>query len=247
MSSSPIAARRGSRPLPVNRITGTVYQLVNCGGLQIGIWRPATPPPPRAPPRKRRSIGAYVSNVRSRSEFSSLRNRTFDAVDEMSRLTSAPDIAATLRRTVEASGYTSLGINGLPPPREGADPVILTEVAPEGFRDCYVEERFYLVDHISNHARVAYEPFRYSEARHFLADASRHKRFMQAIDTFGLGRGLVVPIGRPYNIPASVWLAGENPDFHDDGYERSNSGRFLRQSRRSRFPVHRSSARRRAR
>jgi DNA-binding CsgD family transcriptional regulator len=148
---------------------------------------------------------------------SSLRNRTFDAVDEMSRLTSASEIAATLRRTVEASGYTCLGINGLPPPREGADPVILTEVAPEGFRDCYVEERFYLADHICNHARAAYEPFRFSEAPHFLADASRHKQFMQALDSFGLRRGLVVPIGRTYNIPACVWLAGENPDLHDDG------------------------------
>ena len=140
-----------------------------------------------------------------------------DGVDEMSRLTSMRDIAATLRRTVEACGYTSFGINGLLPPGEGADPAILTDAAPEGFRDCYVDERFYLVDHISNDARVAHEPFRYSEARHFLADASRHKRFTQAIDTFGLGRGLVVPIGRPYNIPASVWLAGENPDLHDDG------------------------------
>jgi LuxR family transcriptional regulator, quorum-sensing system regulator BjaR1 len=147
---------------------------------------------------------------------SSLRNHIFGAVEEISRVSLVPDIAATLKRTVETYGYTSLGINGLPSPGKDADPMILTESTPECFRDCYVEERFYLVDHICNHARTTYEPFRYSEAPHFRTDASGHKRFMQALDTFDLGRGLVVPIGRPQNIPACIWLAGEDPDLQDD-------------------------------
>jgi LuxR family quorum sensing-dependent transcriptional regulator len=39
---------------------------------------------------------------------------------------------------------------------------------------------------------------------------------MQALDTFGMGKGLIVPLGRPANIPACVWLAGEDPDLDDD-------------------------------
>jgi LuxR family quorum sensing-dependent transcriptional regulator len=39
---------------------------------------------------------------------------------------------------------------------------------------------------------------------------------MQALDTFGMGKGLIVPLGQPANIPACVWLAGEDPDLGDD-------------------------------
>jgi DNA-binding CsgD family transcriptional regulator len=31
-----------------------------------------------------------------------------------------------------------------------------------------------------------------------------------------MGRGLIVPLGRPANLPACVWLAGKNPDLDED-------------------------------
>jgi LuxR family quorum sensing-dependent transcriptional regulator len=31
-----------------------------------------------------------------------------------------------------------------------------------------------------------------------------------------MGKGLIIPLGRPANIPACVWLAGEDPDLDDD-------------------------------
>ncbi|MGD1038100.1 MAG: autoinducer binding domain-containing protein [Roseiarcus sp.] len=145
----------------------------------------------------------------------SRRDKIFDAIDEISRLTSSPQIAATLGRTIAEYGYAYFGINGLPPPGETSDPVVLAEVAPEGFRDCYIEERFYRVDHICAHARTAYEPFRFSEAPYAQKNARSHQRFMQALVTYGLGRGLIVPIGRPDNIPACMWCACANPDLHD--------------------------------
>jgi LuxR family transcriptional regulator, quorum-sensing system regulator BjaR1 len=148
--------------------------------------------------------------------FGSLRNRVFDTIDKISGLTSLPQIAGTLSCAVGEYGYTSLGINGLPPPAGDADPLILTESTPNGFRDCYVEERFYLADHICAHARTTYEAFRYCEAPYPQNNAAAHRRFMQALKTFGLHTGLVVPIGRPDNIPACMWLAGANPDLHDD-------------------------------
>jgi LuxR family quorum sensing-dependent transcriptional regulator len=39
---------------------------------------------------------------------------------------------------------------------------------------------------------------------------------MQALETFGMGKGLVVPVGRCANVPACVWLAGKTPDFDQD-------------------------------
>jgi DNA-binding CsgD family transcriptional regulator len=148
--------------------------------------------------------------------FGSLRNHVFDTIDKISGLALPSQIAGTLGRAVGEYGYTSLGINGLPPPAEDADPLILTESTPNGFRDCYIEERFYLVDHICAHARTTYEAFRYSEAPYPQNNAAAHRRFLQALETFSLLKGLVVPIGRPGNIPACMWLAGANPDLHDD-------------------------------
>lgn len=144
------------------------------------------------------------------------RNLIFETIDEISRLTALPHVSATFAGAVAKLGFDSFGINALPPPGDGADPVILTERTPDGFRGCYVEDRFYLVDHICAHARASHEPFRYSEAPYAWARASDHRRFMQALNTYHLGNGLVIPIGRPANIPACVWVAGKNPDLDDD-------------------------------
>jgi LuxR family transcriptional regulator, quorum-sensing system regulator BjaR1 len=146
----------------------------------------------------------------------SRRHLIFDTIDDVSRVTLLPEVSATFADAAAKFGFTSLGINGLPPPGEGADPRILTESTPEGFRDLYIHERFYLSDHICAHARAAYEPFRYSEAPYDRTESRGHKRFMQALDTFGMGKGLVVPIGRPTNMPACVWLAGNNPDLDEE-------------------------------
>ena len=140
----------------------------------------------------------------------------FKTIDEVSRQTLLPQVSAKLVQALAALGFVAVGINGLPPAGEDADPHILTESTPEGFRDLYVHERFYLVDHICAHARVAYEPFRYSEAPYDVRESRSHRRFMQALDTFEMGKGLIVPIGRPSNMPACVWLAGENPELDDE-------------------------------
>jgi LuxR family transcriptional regulator, quorum-sensing system regulator BjaR1 len=148
--------------------------------------------------------------------FSLDRNFVFDTIDGISRVNSLPQVSATFRDAVTKLGFTSLGINDLPRPGEGANPVILMESTPPGFRECYIEERFYLVDHICAQARAAAEPFRYSEAPFPRAQAANHRRFLQALDTFGLANGFVVPLGRPANMPACAWLAGADPILDDD-------------------------------
>jgi DNA-binding CsgD family transcriptional regulator len=146
----------------------------------------------------------------------SQRYLVFDTIYDVSRLTLLSEISATLVRVMAKFGFTALGINGLPPPTGGADPRIVTENAPEGFRDLYIHERFYQVDHICAYARTAYEPFRYSDAPHNGKESQGHERFMQALETFDMGKGLIVPFGRPTNIPACIWLAGRDPDLNKD-------------------------------
>jgi LuxR family transcriptional regulator, quorum-sensing system regulator BjaR1 len=149
----------------------------------------------------------------------SSRSRRYLALDpiyDISRLTLLSEIPATLAAAMESFGFTALGINGLPPPAEGADPRILAETAPEGFRDLYIHERFYQVDHICAHARTAHEPFRYSEAPFDRKELRGHERFMQALEGFDLDKGLVVPLGGPTNIPACIWLAGRDPNLNND-------------------------------
>jgi LuxR family quorum sensing-dependent transcriptional regulator len=144
------------------------------------------------------------------------RNLVFDTIDGISRLSSVPQITGMFRDVASRFGFSSLGINDLPLVGDGANPIILTESTPSNFRECYIAEGFYLVDHICARARMAREPFRYSEAPYPQTQATKHHRFMQALNTFGMGKGLVVPLGRPANIPACVWLAGEDPNLDDD-------------------------------
>jgi LuxR family quorum sensing-dependent transcriptional regulator len=144
------------------------------------------------------------------------RNLIFDTIDHIARLTVVRQVADALVVAAGKLGFSALGVNRLPAQSDGADPRILTESAPEGFRDLYIHERFYLVDHICAHARAAYEPFRYSDAPFARTSSRGHQRFMQALDTFGMGRGLIVPVGWPATIPACVWLAGANPNLDED-------------------------------
>jgi LuxR family transcriptional regulator, quorum-sensing system regulator BjaR1 len=144
------------------------------------------------------------------------RNLVFDAIDRISRLSSLPPIAPMFRDAVVKWGFMSLGINDLPRPGEEANPIILTESTPPGFRECYIDEHFYLVDHICAWARMAREPFRYSEAPYPRTQAASHQRFMQALNTFGMSKGLIVPLGRFTQMPACVWLAGKDPILDDE-------------------------------
>ena len=134
----------------------------------------------------------------------------------MALLTNAVQITGVLVKAAARFGFSSLGVNGLPPASPGADPLVLAEQAPEGFREFYAHERFYLVDHICAHARTAVKPFRYSEAPYGLKMARLHERFLQALQHYGLGEGMVVPVGRQMCHPACVWLAGITPELHDD-------------------------------
>jgi LuxR family transcriptional regulator, quorum-sensing system regulator BjaR1 len=146
-------------------------------------------------------------------ELKSRNHLVFDTAERISRNTSLSEISATLAAAMEKFGFTALGINGLPPPAEDADPRILTESTPEGFRDTYIHERFYLVDHLCAHARTAVEVFQFDEAPYDRTEYRGHERFMQALDMFGMNKGLIIPIGRPTNIPSCVWLAGKDPDL----------------------------------
>jgi LuxR family quorum sensing-dependent transcriptional regulator len=152
-----------------------------------------------------------VSNAR--------RNFAFDTIEEIARLTSLPQIDAVFAGAMAKFGYNHLGINGLPPPEDDADPVVLTERAPEGFREFYIHERFYPVDHIAAYARTALEPFRFSDAPYGPIQSRDCERYMQALRSYGMGEGVIVPVGRPIHIPAGVWLAGKSPELHDEAMQ----------------------------
>jgi LuxR family quorum sensing-dependent transcriptional regulator len=139
-----------------------------------------------------------------------------DTIDEIAGLTSLSEVSSKFAHAVAKLGFSAFGVNGLPPATGQADPVILTESTPPGFRELYTQERFYAVDHIGAHARISWKPFRYDEAPYAATGSERHRRFLQALTSYRIGRGLIVPIGYTTSIPACVWLGGEDPELHDD-------------------------------
>jgi LuxR family quorum sensing-dependent transcriptional regulator len=147
------------------------------------------------------------------------RNFAFDTIDHIGRLKSLPQVGAVFAGAMAKLGFTSLGVSGLPPPVQGADPVVLAERAPDGFRDFYIHECFYPVDHIATYARTAVEPFRFSDASYHPTQSRDCERYMQALRSYGIGEGLIVPLGRPNRVPVGVWLAGESPDLHDSAIQ----------------------------
>jgi hypothetical protein len=56
----------------------------------------------------------------------SRQNLVLYTIDEISSLKEAPQVGSVLASAMDQLGFTALGINGLPPPSEGTDPLILT-------------------------------------------------------------------------------------------------------------------------
>jgi len=146
----------------------------------------------------------------------SFRNLVFDTIEAIGALGSLAEVRANLLQAAERLGFDAFGIATLPPAGEDTNPAILAERMPNGFRDLYSHERFYTVDHIAAHARTAHEPFRFSDAPYGPGESRRCERFMQALGSYQIGQGVVVPVGRVANIPACIWLAGKNPEVHDE-------------------------------
>jgi LuxR family quorum sensing-dependent transcriptional regulator len=144
------------------------------------------------------------------------RNLICDTIDEIGSLKCLSEIGARFADAVAQLGFSALGIAGLPPPQDAADPVILTEKTPPGYRGFYSEEKFYAVNPIGAYARTACKPFRFTEAPRSPQLSQRQERFMQAMASYGMGKGIVVPIGYFSNMPACVWLAGDDPELDDD-------------------------------
>ena len=143
------------------------------------------------------------------------RDLAFDTVDNIAGATSFAQISRRFAGNMAKLGFTSWGVNAMPSPKLRADPIVLAERAPAGFRDCYNHERIYPINHIAAYARSSIEPFRFSEAPYVPAQARDNERYMQLLRSFGLGEGLMVPLGRPIDLPIGVWLAGERPQLDD--------------------------------
>jgi LuxR family quorum sensing-dependent transcriptional regulator len=143
------------------------------------------------------------------------RNFIYDTINRLASPASLSEVAAGFTDAMAKFGFSSLGISGLPPPGEDVNPLVLIESAPKGYRDDYIHERFYAVNHVAAHARATCEPFRFSDAPYTPGDARRHERFMQALESYQIGKGVVVPVGGPANTATCVWLAGKDPAVHD--------------------------------
>lgn len=145
----------------------------------------------------------------------SCRNFIYDTIDRLASLASLSEVAAGFTDAMAKFGFSSVGICTLPPPGEGVNSLVLIENAPKGYRDDYIHERFYAVNHLAAHARATCEPFRFSDAPYVPGETRRHERFMQALESYQIGKGVIVPIGGTAHAPACVWLAGKNLKVHD--------------------------------
>jgi LuxR family quorum sensing-dependent transcriptional regulator len=141
------------------------------------------------------------------------RNLAFDAIEQLALSTSAQQVTDTLSVAFAKLEYSSVAVLGLPSSEKAAGPLILAGRPPNGWLDTYREEGFYLADHIIAHARAVFELFELSEAPYDRHKAPEAERLMQALTSFGIGKGFMVPIGRPINMPVCIALAGENPDL----------------------------------
>lgn len=144
------------------------------------------------------------------------RNLAFDTIDRLADLTSLSEIVPVFGAAIADMGFTTFGIACMPPAFDGANPLIVAELAPADFRPFYKRERLYNINHIAAHLRITPTPFRYSEAPH---DASRPRdanRFTEILSEYRIGKGIVVPVGRPRHVPACTWVGGENPDLDDE-------------------------------
>ena len=147
---------------------------------------------------------------------SAQRNFAFESVDAIDRLTTLPQVGTALARVVANFGFASVGIAELPPQGWNTTPKILTEITPPGFFDDFNQERMFLIDHIGAYSRVAAEPFRFEEVPYHSSRAKDDERYINFLRSYGLGKGMVVPVGSPGPFSACIWFSGKDPELHED-------------------------------
>jgi LuxR family quorum sensing-dependent transcriptional regulator len=140
----------------------------------------------------------------------------FDAMESIASATVLPEVETRFSRTIANMGFTAFGIAEMPPRGKGANPIIAIESQPAGFRQYYERNHLYNINHLAAHMRVCAQPFRFSEAPSSPERARDNQRFMWIMRGFGIGQGVIVPVGRPGQFPACVWVDGEDPDMDDE-------------------------------
>ncbi len=144
------------------------------------------------------------------------RNFAYGAIEAIASATILPEVRERFSGVIAKFGFTAFGIAEMPPQKAGANPIIVMKSSPADFRKFYKRERLYRFNHLATHLRVVAHPFRFSEAP-FVPNQSRYnERYMQILRSFGLGQGVIIPVGRPRYIPFCVWLGGDDPDLGDD-------------------------------
>lgn len=132
------------------------------------------------------------------------------SIDEISRLRDVKQFEKVLRKSLENLGFHAFLLLGLPMQIRNAQPEYLIDSTPADWKETYLDGKFYENDHIARFGRRAIEPFNIRRAPYSASEAKTARRLLDALESFGLKSGIIVPTISIHGYVGSAALFGED-------------------------------------
>jgi LuxR family quorum sensing-dependent transcriptional regulator len=135
-------------------------------------------------------------------------NEITDFLDKLTAVTSGPNLAATMKRTLNGLGIKYFSLNFLPKPNQNFKEVMLVNHLPSGWLDLYIQQDFAHHDPSVRQCHSVVYPFRYQDAQFDPTLEPDMLKVVQRAADFSINNGVVVPIPDPCGTIGGVWMGG---------------------------------------
>lgn len=125
----------------------------------------------------------------------------FRFIEHCEEASNLNELVSSLHKVITPLGLSSVIVTGLPLPQRSIEPLILLCSWPKEWLHRYIQENYFSIDPVAQHALVNGSPFDWRSALS-KAESKQAKAFVDESASFGLRNGYCVPINT-----ATTWQA----------------------------------------
>lgn len=133
---------------------------------------------------------------------------TMESIERIGRLENVAEVERELGKAVSYFDFTGFCLLDLPAQATDANPTFVLDTMPAGWREFYIEGKFYEHDHIVRYGKTASRSFDFRTAPYGPSEEKSARRLLEALAHFGIPGGLIVPLTPICDKPCGACLTG---------------------------------------
>jgi LuxR family quorum sensing-dependent transcriptional regulator len=137
-----------------------------------------------------------------------LEQEAFTFIENLDRLSTTDEVMDAFEQALRPLGFETLIVNGLPPPMQRGEELVLAARWPAELVTLYAREHYARYSPLSRRCKESDQPFEWNGAFYYHDADPRAAEVMRRAADFGLERGFIVPIHGPRGYLACVGMTG---------------------------------------